>query len=154
MPGGRTTVEQPPLGTRRGRSRDDLVDDGLPGIADLAWQDEIRPQIDEQRPVDDAEDVGRRAFAEDDLVAPSPVAPIAQLEDGTGRDQLSPSGRVTSANAPLIGSRHKRSATKIGRQRRSGTSRKVTCGSAGDVGAVELGMWAQGTGVTTHESSD
>jgi hypothetical protein len=55
----------------------------LPRVADLTGQDQIGPQVDEQRTVDRTVDVRGHALAEGDLPAAGSLTPVAEAEDPT-----------------------------------------------------------------------
>lgn len=58
---------------RRGRC---LLDQWCPCGADVAWQDQVVPELDQEHPVEVGEDVVGGAFAEHDLVDACPVGAV------------------------------------------------------------------------------
>ena len=83
-PAARRTGGRRRPGRRSGRSLQDRVDDGLPCRSELAWQDEVGPRVDEERSIDETEQISRRAFAQHDLVAAGASASVGEIEHGAG----------------------------------------------------------------------
>jgi hypothetical protein len=59
-----------------------LGDEGGPGGADRAWEDEVGPRFAEEEAIDDRLDVSGAAFPEHDLVDAEAVGPACKVERG------------------------------------------------------------------------